>query len=117
MAKKRVAAIVKIQIPAGQATLGLQRCHTDSFGWDNEYEEHTIAVPSFSIDQYEVTNREYLQFMNDAGYKNQALWNVLCHDPVYRLPWRTEEERLTLEQEMSAALEAWRDRQGRRVRK
>jgi iron(II)-dependent oxidoreductase len=64
-----------LEIPAGQATLGLQRCHTDGFGWDNEYEEHTIAVPSFSIDQYEVTNREYLQFMSDAGYENQALWN------------------------------------------
>jgi len=64
-----------LEIPAGQATLGLQRCQTNSFGWDNEYEEHAVAVPSFSIDQYEVTNREYLQFMNDAGYENQALWS------------------------------------------
>jgi gamma-glutamyl hercynylcysteine S-oxide synthase len=64
-----------VEIPAGQATLGLQRCRTNSFGWDNEYEEHAIAVPSFSIDQYEVTNREYLQFMNAGGYDNQALWS------------------------------------------
>ena len=56
-----------IEIPAGTATLGLARCQTNPFGWDNEYEEHTIAVPSFSIDQYEVTNREYLQFMNAGG--------------------------------------------------
>ena len=61
-----------IEIPAGSATLGLARWQTQPFGWDNEYEEHTIAVPAFSIDQYEVTNREYLQFMNAGGYENQA---------------------------------------------
>jgi gamma-glutamyl hercynylcysteine S-oxide synthase len=63
-----------IEIPAGDATLGLQRCKTNLFGWDNEYEEHTVAAPAFSIDQYEVTNREYLQFMNAGGYENEALW-------------------------------------------
>jgi gamma-glutamyl hercynylcysteine S-oxide synthase len=63
-----------LEIPAGTATLGLARCQTNLFGWDNEYEEHTIAVPAFSISQYEVTNREYLQFMNAGGYENQDLW-------------------------------------------
>jgi iron(II)-dependent oxidoreductase len=63
-----------IEIPAGNATLGLPRCQTNLFGWDNEYETHTIAVPAFSIDQYEVTNREYLQFVNASGYENQSLW-------------------------------------------
>jgi ergothioneine biosynthesis protein EgtB len=63
-----------MEIPTGAATLGLARCQTNLFGWDNEYETHIIAVPSFSIDQYEVTNREYLQFMNAGGYENQALW-------------------------------------------
>ncbi|MGZ4733169.1 MAG: SUMF1/EgtB/PvdO family nonheme iron enzyme [Terriglobales bacterium] len=64
-----------VEIPAGSAMLGLARCRTNIFGWDNEYEEHTIAVPSFSIDQYEVTNREYLQFMNAGGYDDQAVWS------------------------------------------
>jgi iron(II)-dependent oxidoreductase len=31
-------------------------------------------VPPFSIDQYEVTHREYLQFMNAGGYEDEALW-------------------------------------------
>ena len=65
-----------LKIPAGPATLGLPRCRTNIFGWDNEYEEHTIAVPPFSIDQYEVTNREFLQFMNAEGYQNQSLWSA-----------------------------------------
>jgi len=64
-----------VEIPSGMATLGLSRCQTAMFGWDNEYEAHTTAVPAFSIDQYEVTNREYLQFMNAGGYENRALWN------------------------------------------
>jgi gamma-glutamyl hercynylcysteine S-oxide synthase len=63
-----------IEIPAGNATLGLQRCQTNLFGWDNEYEAYTTAVPAFSIDQYEVTNREYLQFIQASGYENQSLW-------------------------------------------
>jgi iron(II)-dependent oxidoreductase len=63
-----------VEIPSGGTTLGLSRCQTDTFGWDNEYEAHTTAVPAFSIDQYEVTNREYLQFINAGGYENQAFW-------------------------------------------
>jgi gamma-glutamyl hercynylcysteine S-oxide synthase len=63
-----------IEIPAGPAILGLSRCQTNLFGWDNEYEEHTIAVPAFSISHYEITNREYLQFMNGGGYGNEAWW-------------------------------------------
>ncbi len=63
-----------IEIPAGTATLGISRRDANIFGWDNEYEAHTVAVPAFSIDQYEVTNREYLQFMKAEGYQNQSLW-------------------------------------------
>ena len=65
------------KFPPGVATLGLPRNHGDelAFGWDNEFELHRFEVPAFAIDQYEVTNREYLQFMNDAGYENQALWS------------------------------------------
>jgi len=63
-----------IEIPEGSATLGLERCETNLFGWDNEYEAHAVTVPAFSVDRYEVTNREYLQFMNAGGYENEALW-------------------------------------------
>jgi ergothioneine biosynthesis protein EgtB len=63
-----------IEIPAGSTTLGLSRRNPGHFGWDNEYEAHTVTVPTFSIDQYEVTNREYLQFIDAGGYEDQALW-------------------------------------------
>jgi iron(II)-dependent oxidoreductase len=63
-----------LEIPAGSATLGLRREDSQSFGWDNEYEAHTVAVPAFEIDKYEITNREYLEFVNSGGYENQSLW-------------------------------------------
>src|SRR5277367_2720661 len=33
-----------IEIPAGQATLGLSRREENAFGWDNEYETQTVDV-------------------------------------------------------------------------
>src|SRR6266699_3141141 len=52
-----------IKIPAGRATLGLRRDDPEIFGWDNEYEQNTVDVPAFAIDKYEVTNAQYLEFM------------------------------------------------------
>jgi len=63
-----------VPIPAGLATLGLSR-QGESFGWDNEFEIHTTHVPAFEIDQYEATNRQYLEFMDAGGYETRALWS------------------------------------------
>jgi iron(II)-dependent oxidoreductase len=60
-------------IPEGSATLGLSRAE-EAFGWDNEYEMVQINVPPFAIDQYKVTNRQYLEFMNAGGYDHWAFW-------------------------------------------
>jgi gamma-glutamyl hercynylcysteine S-oxide synthase len=62
-----------IEIPAGNATLGLRR-DENAFGWDNEYEGHTVHVPAFAIDKYMVTNGQYLKFVNAEGYEISALW-------------------------------------------
>jgi iron(II)-dependent oxidoreductase len=63
-----------MSIPAGLATLGLMR-GGDTFGWDNEYEIHTADVPAFEIDEYEVTNRQYLDFIAAGGYATRAFWS------------------------------------------
>ena len=44
------------------------------FGWDNEYEAHTVNVPAFAIDRYMVTNQQYLDFINAGGYDTRSLW-------------------------------------------
>ena len=61
-----------IGIPRGPVTLGLQR--SEAFGWDNEYDAHVAQAPSFEIDRFKVTNRDYLRFMDAGGYQNRDLW-------------------------------------------
>jgi len=62
------------RIPAGRATLGAKREEVP-FGWDNEFEEHVVEVPEFEIDVYDVTNRDFLEFVGSAGYDRQDLWS------------------------------------------
>jgi len=64
-----------IDIPAGAVTLGLER-GSDRFGWDNEYQAHPAHVPAFSIDQYKVTNQQYLEFIHAGGYDAPSLWTA-----------------------------------------
>ena len=55
-----------VRIPAGRATLG-QRRDSRSFGWDNEFEAHTVDVPEFTIDRYKVTNGQFPSFSKMAA--------------------------------------------------
>jgi ergothioneine biosynthesis protein EgtB len=61
------------EIPQGTATLGLA-WDDRQFGWDNEYERHTVRVPPFSIDRHMVTNHEYLDFIRAGAYQEQSFW-------------------------------------------
>jgi ergothioneine biosynthesis protein EgtB len=63
-----------LDIPAGLATLGLPRAN-ESFGWDNEFEAHSLHIPAFAIDAYKVTNGDFLKFMGDGGYDNRRFWS------------------------------------------
>jgi iron(II)-dependent oxidoreductase len=62
------------RIPAGTATLGMKREHS-RFGWDNEFPEHRVEVPSFEIDLYDATNRDFLEFVEAGGYSRRDLWD------------------------------------------
>ncbi len=63
-----------MKVPAGEATLGLSR-HSQTFGWDNEFEAHTVHVPKFEIDRYMITNQQFLEFIRDGGYEMRSLWS------------------------------------------
>lgn len=63
----------QVTIPTGIATLGLSR-RGAAFGWDNEFDEHAINVPSFSIDVFPVTNAQYLKFVQAGGYNDLKYW-------------------------------------------
>jgi ergothioneine biosynthesis protein EgtB len=64
-----------LQIPAGRATLGLQESHGEEFGWDNEFSAHQVDVAEFAIESHNVTNQEFLRFIQAGGYQNRSLWS------------------------------------------
>ena len=48
----------------------------DGFHFDNELGHHKVYLPSYSIANRLVTNKEYLAFMNAGGYQNFNLWHA-----------------------------------------
>jgi iron(II)-dependent oxidoreductase len=65
----------RVTVPAGRATLGARRDRI-AFGWDNEFPAMTVDVPAFDIDVYNVTNQDYLRFVDAGGYDNVSLWDA-----------------------------------------
>jgi len=59
-----------IEIPAGFATLGQK---AGEFGWDNEFDQHRVAVSGFTVSKYKVTNRDYLKFV-ESGAAAPHFW-------------------------------------------
>jgi formylglycine-generating enzyme required for sulfatase activity len=70
-----------VEIPAGSATLGRPR--NNGFGWDNEFEEHTVEAPAFAIQKRKVTNGEYMEFVR-AGANPPYFWTKRGEEWFYR---------------------------------
>ena len=68
-----VPAFRWIRVPAGRATLGADRSVVP-FGWDNEFGEHVVDVDAFEVAEHDVTNAEFLAFVEDRGYQRPELW-------------------------------------------
>jgi iron(II)-dependent oxidoreductase len=60
-----------VTIPAGTAHLGQT---PPCFGWDNEFPAHSVHVPEFTIDAYDVTNGQYLELMEATGAQAPHFW-------------------------------------------
>jgi iron(II)-dependent oxidoreductase len=65
-----------VEIPAGRTTLGLKKLTGDEFGWDNELDAHVVDVREFAIESGNVTNGDFLRFIQAGGYLNRALWSA-----------------------------------------
>ena len=61
-----------VNVPAGKYLIGSQEGEEDSF--ENEYPQHTVELPAFSIGKWSVTNAEFACFMNAGGYDNEKYW-------------------------------------------
>lgn len=64
-----------VRIPAGEATLGADPARL-RFGWDNEFPLQRVAVPAFEIDVHDVTNGDYLEFVEAGGYALPEFWDA-----------------------------------------
>jgi iron(II)-dependent oxidoreductase len=62
-----------IRVPAGDATLGLDR-ESLAFGWDNERPATQASVGSFEIERHDVTNAAFLEFVDAGGYHEPRWW-------------------------------------------
>lgn len=71
-----VAVRSEITIPPGTATLGATR---GVFGWDNEFPQHTVDVDEFTIDAHNITNGEYLEYIEATGAPEPHFWEGRTH--------------------------------------
>ncbi|RPD99087.1 ergothioneine biosynthesis protein EgtB [Aureibaculum marinum] len=60
-----------IKLKAGIYEIGYQG---NNFCYDNELGVHKVYIDDFEIDNYLVTNGDYLNFMQDGGYADFNLW-------------------------------------------
>jgi ergothioneine biosynthesis protein EgtB len=63
----------RVPIPSGTATLGT-RLDEHAFAWDNELPAHCVSVPGFEIDIDNVTNADYMAFVEAGGYRDERWW-------------------------------------------
>ena len=63
-----------VQVPPGRATLGIDRGQRP-FTWDNERPALAVEVPAFSIQQHDVTNADFLAFVEAGGYTDARFWS------------------------------------------
>jgi gamma-glutamyl hercynylcysteine S-oxide synthase len=70
--------------PAGSAASGTLRVapvqveigdRGDGFAYDNERPRHTVELEGYEIDRAPVTNAQYMEFVEDGGYRRRELWS------------------------------------------
>jgi len=62
-----------VDVPAGRAELGINR-GTVPFAWDNEMPAYAEDVAAFSMYRHNVTNADYLDFVEAGGYAEARWW-------------------------------------------
>ena len=85
----------RIEIPPGAATLGTD-LRVERFAWDNELPCHRVSVEPFTIDAHNVTNAQFLEFLEAGGYRDRRLWSAedaawLQADDVHHPPFWEQE--------------------------
>ncbi|MFC1596836.1 5-histidylcysteine sulfoxide synthase [Planctomycetota bacterium] len=62
-----------VPVDSGRVAIGKNK-DDPLYGWDNEFGTHIEEVKAFLASRYLVSNREFLEFVEDAGYATQGWW-------------------------------------------
>lgn len=63
-----------INIDEREIKLGKSKKY-EYYGWDNEYGDYSELISSFKTSKYLVSNKEFMEFVEDDGYKNLEYWD------------------------------------------
>lgn len=63
--------------------------HGRTFAFDNEGPRHEVLLQPFSLASRLITNAEYLEFINDGGYRRPELWLSDGWDAVSANGWNS----------------------------
>ncbi|NCD68653.1 ergothioneine biosynthesis protein EgtB [Mucilaginibacter agri] len=68
-----------ISMPEGIYEVGFEG---EGFSFDNELNRHKVYLNAYEISPNQVTNEEYLKFINDGGYHDFRFWHAEAWDWV-----------------------------------
>lgn len=74
-----------ISFPGGIRTIGHDG---DGFAWDNEKAQHGVLLRPYKLADRLVTNAEWLEFINDGGYRQATLWMADGWATINREGWQ-----------------------------
>ncbi len=64
-----------LEVQAGTVLQG--RTHpSHTYGWDNEFGQQKNEIKTFKASKFLVSNREFLDFVQDEGYENKKWWSL-----------------------------------------
>jgi len=73
-----VASKEMLLIPAGEFVMG----SLDGVGNADEHPQHTVYLDAFLIGKYEVTNQQYVEFLNAIGVNDDGAGHVLVNTNI-----------------------------------
>jgi 5-histidylcysteine sulfoxide synthase len=63
-----------VEFPGGIVTVGRPKDDKE-YGWDCDYGLETFEIQPLKVSKYTVTNKEYLDFIQDGGYTTERYWD------------------------------------------
>ena len=83
-----VSGMVEIEGGLFELGYGGTGKETEAFAWDNEKPQHKVFLEDFQIDRAPVSVGDYLEFMNDGGYRDFRWWHSAGWEKVNTEHWQ-----------------------------